>query len=363
MFMQNENYFVQTRDGSLTIKDDETGEYFHNKAGAYTEALTHYASPLVKKLSLHIPRVLDQRLTEVVIIDACYGLGYNTWGFVNTVLKTKLDFLRQARSLHENQIRISVFAIEKAYELLTLDAKILIDPLFYPLNTYLTQFEHNTYYRTFLEDNISQHADDSSNCRTSFIKEIPNSSCVENSDLNRTFIYNNLPGITIELHFMVGDLRSVIQTIDAPIDAIFHDPFSPQCLPELWTLTLFHCYFNLLKSRFGGLYTYSSAASVRGAMQRVGFQIFKTSGLGKKSGGTVGRIPGTLLASDDLNRFNLTPLSEAERKYIQSKAGLPYEDNACLNASREIIIANRKAAQASSNRPSGKQYRSALNGC
>src|SRR6516162_6353208 len=63
---------VRTEDGSLSRFDEETGELYHNRAGAYTEALRNYYEPSDAKERL-------QRAGELRLLYACFGLGYNTF--------------------------------------------------------------------------------------------------------------------------------------------------------------------------------------------------------------------------------------------------------------------------------------------
>ena len=64
--------FVETADGSLSLQDSETRELYHNRAGAYTEALLSYvqASGVLKHL---------ERTGHLHLVDACFGLGYNSF--------------------------------------------------------------------------------------------------------------------------------------------------------------------------------------------------------------------------------------------------------------------------------------------
>jgi hypothetical protein len=60
-----------TADGSQTFYSPEFGEWFHSRGGAYDEARQTYvqATNLVARA---------QAQGHLVILDVCYGLGYNT---------------------------------------------------------------------------------------------------------------------------------------------------------------------------------------------------------------------------------------------------------------------------------------------
>jgi tRNA U34 5-methylaminomethyl-2-thiouridine-forming methyltransferase MnmC len=201
-------------------------------------------------------------------------------------------------------------------------------------------------------------------------------------------------GTVIEIEFIVDDLRaalpSLIDSAEGSFDLVFHDPFSPQHLPELWTQELFAEYFRLLAPRQGRLLTYSAAAAVRGGLFEAGFALGRTIGVGDKSGGTAAWIPSNTLqtdtvqaqslltkaitagaieeltqtqsldnaslsASHDLELYGLSqiqPLTVWEQAYIASRAGIPYRDPG-LNTSRADILEHRVAEQNTSERISG----------
>lgn len=71
----------QTADGSWSWYDDTVGELQHNRAGAYSEALTQYVQPL---LAQHPPHKSDWR-----ILDSCFGLGYNTWTLLQQIINKR----------------------------------------------------------------------------------------------------------------------------------------------------------------------------------------------------------------------------------------------------------------------------------
>ncbi len=162
----------------------------------------------------------------------------------------------------------------------------------------------------------------------------------------REYAINVADGGRIELELCVGDLRQVVPALAGPFDAVFHDPFSPASMPELWTLELFAHYARLLDKPHGKLLTYSTAAAVRGALQQAGFQVYKTPALGGKLGGTIaGFVPGLGL-----------PLDAYETAYIASRAGIPYSDPT-LSLSGEAVRQHRAARQQVSDRPPGNAIR------
>jgi hypothetical protein len=309
---------VYTTDGSLSCLDTETGELCHNSAGAYTEAVNNYVTPsgLINTL---------QTQGSIRVLDACYGLGYNTWALINELVQC--EFLKPPAPEEEHSnYAVSVVAIEQSEEVLQWMPRILEHPTFDALKTKITPREHNIYYRT-------------QECYSNTKEGVP---------FPQNFAINVASILSINLELWIDDLRTIVPRLSGEFDAVFHDPFSPQKMPELWTINLFREYFRLLSPRQGCLLTYSAAAAVRGGLIEAGFNIAKTQGLGAKGGGTVA----TIGPVKDHTLSPLLPFDEWELEYISSRAGIPYRD-AHLQQSRNIILNARKAEQAASDKPSG----------
>jgi len=84
----------------------------------------------------------------------------------------------------------------------------------------------------------------------------------------------HLPLATLNL--LWGDARYLIQQIpDNSMDIVFHDPFSSQHCPELWTVEFFKQLYRVMNPN-GVLLTYSSSLPVRGAMREAGFVVGET---------------------------------------------------------------------------------------
>jgi len=88
-------------------------------------------------------------------------------------------------------------------------------------------------------------------------------------------------GGRVALTVLVGDARETLPQLDAEIDAWFLDGFSPSKNPELWTPELMRVLSQ--HSRVGTTCaTYSSAGSVRRALEGAGFRVEKVPGFGPK---------------------------------------------------------------------------------
>ncbi len=127
-----------------------------------------------------------------------------------------------------------------------------------------------------------------------------------------------------------GDARKTAATLEpGSFDVIFHDGFSPDSNPELWSYDFVRLLKKLLKPD-GVLVSYSSAHPFRGALLRAGFQVGESVPFGRKRGGTV--------AAAELAEA----LPEKELGIIRhSTAGVPYRDPG-LDARREEIFARRE---------------------
>lgn len=98
---------VITGDGSITYRNAETGELYHNSAGAYTEAMTTYVRP-----SCAVERMRQNR--EIRVLDVCFGFGYNSWALIETLLNE----VEGPFKLEITAIEKDPEAIRKAFEIL-----------------------------------------------------------------------------------------------------------------------------------------------------------------------------------------------------------------------------------------------------
>jgi tRNA U34 5-methylaminomethyl-2-thiouridine-forming methyltransferase MnmC len=276
---------VPTEDGSLSIRDEATGELHHNRAGAYQEALVNYVQPS----GVVFAPDLCSKDGELRVLDVCFGLGYNSF--------VLLAALAQVRSLFKS---VNILGIEQDPEVVQLIPEVLRYNKFRPF----TQYVDISTFTAFGEYEFA---------------------------LGETKV--NLEIIQGNIRKRVPDLLKRESSRDW--DVIFHDPFSPKRVPELWTVDFFHCYFELLRARTGKVLTYSSAAAVRGAMKLVGFWVFRSTALGGKSGGTVGSIDIRQQSSGNPYIFSLT---EDENARLGSASGIPYRDESFAASSADIRV-------------------------
>ncbi|MBI4533393.1 MAG: hypothetical protein HY711_05540 [Candidatus Melainabacteria bacterium] len=282
-----DTHLVATEDGSLSYFDANIGELCHNRAGAYTEALKNYIEPSEAFKTLQSKKTLT-------VLDACFGLGYNTWVLLESVLENM-----------PQGCQIKVVAIENNPAMILLSPMILQDPrLQQTAQLLLPVF------------------DSQQSCL--LVKPI------KISLKNET---------TVQLDLIQSDLRDTVPRLAEPCDLILHDPFSTNKMPELWTVNLFQQYYRLLEQYQGKLLTYSAASAVRGGLLEAGFTVWRTAAVGGKSGGT--------LAS--YHHYTSThpaiyPLTQDELARMRTKSGIPYRDQNFSLSKKEILI-KRKAEQ------------------
>ncbi|MBX9952957.1 MAG: hypothetical protein K2Y39_27535 [Candidatus Obscuribacterales bacterium] len=275
-----------TEDGSLTLKDDETGELYHNRAGAYTEALANFVEPLNLE-------ELCREKRQLAFLDVCFGLGYNTFCLLSEL--SNLDL--QAES-------IKIVAIEKFEKPLLYIDRVLADERFQKLNM-----------------------------------QIANQASGLASGRFGTWMFLLHCGareVRVDFELLQGDLRrlvpSLVTSYRGIFDGIFHDPFSARRAPELWTIDLFECYKHLLREPNGKVVTYSAASAIRGGFQQCGMVVRRTTAVGAKSGGTLVLLP-SAAHIDDAG----LPLLIEERDKLAGRAGVPYRDAQFCKTAKEIL--------------------------
>jgi len=227
---------IPTNDGSFTFFSEEFNEPYHSvTAGAFREALLKFCYPA---------NVCEKALErgKVALFDFCFGLGYNTVAFLDTVFSSnpKAD--------------VRIVAVER-------DVKVIEASLSLPWG----EFEEWKWV----------------------IREALKSKRVEGEFLVLN-CFSPIPKISLKI--FVGDgrrfLSSYVRFFVKTFDAVFHDPFSPKVCPELWSYEVFKGERAVLKDD-GILVTYSASSSVRKALLMAGFGVREGVAVGRKSPSTV----------------------------------------------------------------------------
>jgi tRNA U34 5-methylaminomethyl-2-thiouridine-forming methyltransferase MnmC len=302
-----------TEDGSITCRENTSGELYHNQAGAYTEALTHYV-----QLCDLVSRANEQG--HLTILDACFGLGYNSFVFLDSLIKN----VEQGNITH-SPIVCYIIGIDKDPHIFNIVNKVLADERFSKLREAL-------------------HLD------SKRIDRMLNNWHISGKD---EFHLQDKIELFIQFEIKVTDLRqAVLQLVlkNQHFDYIFHDGFSPRTMPELWTVDLFKQYSKLLPDN-GRLMTYSSAYAVRGALRDAGLQVRKSTSLGGKASGTLA-FKNDQPEIVDNTIFYLSPEEEAA---LATRSAIPYRDPDFTDIKADIV--KRRAVEiAASNLPIYKRW-------
>jgi tRNA U34 5-methylaminomethyl-2-thiouridine-forming methyltransferase MnmC len=278
-----------TQDGSFTFFSTEFGETFHSRQGAKAEAFQKFALATDLPSKAHHP--------TLHLLDVCYGLGYNTAAALETIWSVN------------PQCHVEVYGLE-------------LDPSV-PLGAITPELLDNcwsTSIQVVLQNLAKRHA------------------CQQNH---------------LMAHLRFGDARhtmSGLVDIGFQADAIFFDPFSPRCCPQLWTVEFFQLVARCLNPN-GKLSTYSRSAAVRSAMKLAGLCI-GTIPLGDNA------LPhewsqGTVAA---WNPKGLIPLSVMEQEHLNTRAAVPYRDSELLD-SMEVILARHQQEQQNTSLESTSSWR------
>jgi tRNA U34 5-methylaminomethyl-2-thiouridine-forming methyltransferase MnmC len=247
-----------TSDGSFTFFSERFGEAFHSyKDGARQEAFEKF----VVATDLR-DRALGDR---VVILDVCYGLGYNSGAAIEAVLGVNPD------------CQIELYGLE-------------LDPTV-PLGAIVPQLLE--IWPPSVQAVLIGLAE------------------------NQRFRSGN-----IDATLLIGDARRRAEELAGiKADVIFFDPFSPKHCPELWTVEFCALVAGLLAPG-GKLSTYSRSAAVRTAFLLAGLRL-GTIPLGRPSESAHEWSQGTVAAWED---GGLVPLSAIELEHLQTRAAVPYRD-------------------------------------
>jgi tRNA U34 5-methylaminomethyl-2-thiouridine-forming methyltransferase MnmC len=220
-----ENHLVETRDGSHTVYSSRFDQHYHNPNGAVAE------SRYVFFEQTGLPDTLNQQQKEITILEIGFGTGLN--------LMLLLDYYLSSQS----KAHIQYYTIEA-----------------FPLKTEIAQ--------QFNYENHLIHP------------EIARKVIALFDDLEEGYNHFTLLD-NINVHLFNG-FFSDFNPDPVGADYIFHDAFSPDTNPDLWTGEVFktlarHSHPNAILS------TYCAASKVQGAMAWAGWKVAKTQGaLGKR---------------------------------------------------------------------------------
>ncbi len=276
--------------------DPEAGEILHNIAGAWREAVEHYAQPT--GLAHAVP---DPNHPQVPWswMDVCFGLGYGTWAL-----------LARLAACEGSGPPAQVLAFE-------------------------TNTDLSKHWQAIVES-----------LRSHFPAERQPSLAIHPHKDRFEIEVNCGERCLAEIQVHMVDFRGPLPACQVPVDFVLHDAFTPQLVPQLWTVETLAEYHRLLLLKAGRLMTYSTSAAVLGALLLNGFHVYRTPALGLKRGGSLActqPLPEPLppgiqhLPADDL-------------AILATRSGFPYKD-ATWQADAHTVLSQRNAAQRASSLP------------
>ncbi|NOQ30043.1 MAG: hypothetical protein GQ570_02850 [Helicobacteraceae bacterium] len=246
------NLHVKTlsADGSFTAFSTQFNEHYHStKDGALNESLQKHVIPAIKILE-------DKK--SIIILDICFGLGFNTLATLYYIKKNNLD------------IKVIIYSPE-------FDRKLINS---------LNNFEYPIEFYDF----------------RNIIKELSS---------NYTYKDEN-----IDINIIVGDAREYLKVCDTKFDIVFQDAFSPDSNPLLWTQEYFEDINRVIKDD-GIITTYSIALKTRLALHNLGFKIYLNRGEKFRSSTIASKIELKYFDIVDMKHKiscnqNVVPLSDRE---------------------------------------------------
>ena len=198
---------VLCEDGSHTLYSHDFEEAYHStKDGALHESLEKHVKPALN---------LKKNKEYLVILDICFGLGYNTFSTLYYIkkhnLSTKVHIL--SPEFDEELVHsLEMFAFPSEFD--------MIKPIIVSLAQNMTYEDEQ-----------------------------------------------------FKVEILLGDARESIKTITEKVDIIYQDAFSPAHNPLLWTKEWF-ADVRAISNNDAILTTYSTAAAIRLGLHENGFYIF-----------------------------------------------------------------------------------------
>ncbi len=202
---------IQSDDGSFTAYSVEFDEHYHStKDGALHESLSKHVVPALKH---------TQDKDEIVILDICFGLGFNT--------------LATLYALEDRTKKVTIYSPEFDKELIS-----SLKDFHYPK-------EFDKYKEIILSLSLSGKYE---------------------SD-------------TLNIYIFIGDARAFVRDAAIKFDIVYQDAFSPKSNPLLWTREYFNDIASLMKED-AILTTYSISLATRIALVENGMKVYLQSGEG-----------------------------------------------------------------------------------
>ena len=201
---------IVCEDGSLTLYSKEFNEPYHStKDGALHESLQKHVLPAFS---------IKHNSKGVIVLDICFGLGYNTFATIYHLLQHNID-----TKVH------------------------FISPEF--------------------DEGLIESLKD-----FNYPKEFKNIKHIIDA-VSKDLVYEDEQ---FKIEILLGDARETIPNIERRVDIVYQDAFSPANNPLLWTKEYFRSIRSICNSG-AILTTYSIAAAIRLGLYENGFLLYMHS--------------------------------------------------------------------------------------
>jgi hypothetical protein len=240
-------------DGSITLAEPDSGQLYHNQSGAWVESQSLYLA----HTQAHLPGLAMAGLGgaeagRLRVLEGCFGLGYNTWSLL---LSWWAGDLPGVHSL----------------DVVGCDTDLTLSHLW--------------------DGCVASAPHPEAHALAWAVAHAMAGGTRLGNGIELTLAHPQHDGVAT-LQVSGCDLLTLLTTLrPGRLHVAFHDPFSREVHPALWSEGVFQAYARLLQPG-GVVITYSCAGAVRRAMVAAGFQVSRTGPVGgKRSGGLVAKKP------------------------------------------------------------------------
>ena len=318
--------FVKTDDGSAGLFDDDVKDIYHSSSGAYKEALDKFIIPA------QIERFKNSKCR---VLDICYGIGYNTKALINYSVENSLniDFEIDALEMNEELILLSPFVkFKNSNEINYETDKFILKSVLGYINIDFDKMKHiineNKNFLTLYKPDFDKIIQNHGYSYGVFDKI--------NAILHNIYYHYRshrlkLPKKSSKINKNVikwhtGDARKSIFELSGKYDLIFHDGFSANKQPVLWSKEFLEKVCSLLNKDKGVIVSYSSASPFRKSL--IDFGLCTGKYYLKNINSTVASY------NENLVKYKLKGF---ELNLLYTKAGLPYSDVTLSHSGNEIL--------------------------
>lgn len=247
MEQKGKNWIRQSNDGSLSAYNEVFDECYHSlKDGALSETLYKHIYPSLA----HLESVYGGLPSEIYALDICFGLGYNTFALLSTLVQKGYCG------------KVHIYSPEQDKNIFNALHKWAYPPY---MSEYIENIDEIIYFFVSAQDK----------------KMIMHSGILAQS-------------VAFELYIYKGDAIEACKLLPKDtFDIIYQDAFSPKKNPTLWNTEYFSLLASLLHSQ-GIITTYSQSASIRQNALNGGLKVYNYESGMVRGGSVMSKIVLTL---------------------------------------------------------------------